>query len=187
MQGEPTAYRIVDPGIRALLTEASRFQAWLDVEAALAQAQAELGIIPSRPLRKLRAKRNSPSWTWTPSGVAWRGPDIRSCRSSGNSIGCVRAMLVAMYTGGRRRRTSPRRACCCCYGKRMTFFSSNWRPCWTFWPIWPSAQSRCSFRAHAWPACRPGHVWLQSGYLDRRSVGTLSGCEPVRSACLWRC
>jgi adenylosuccinate lyase len=46
MQDEPTAYRIPDPGVRALFAEASRFQAWLDVEAALAQAQAELGIIP---------------------------------------------------------------------------------------------------------------------------------------------
>ena len=46
MQEEPTAYRVPDPGVRALFTEASRYQAWLDVEAALAQAQAELGIIP---------------------------------------------------------------------------------------------------------------------------------------------
>ncbi len=46
MQGEPTSRRVEDPGIRALFTEASRFQAWLDVEAALAQAQAELGVIP---------------------------------------------------------------------------------------------------------------------------------------------
>jgi 3-carboxy-cis,cis-muconate cycloisomerase len=44
--GEPTAYRIENPGLRALFAEASRYQAWLDVEAALAQAQAELGIIP---------------------------------------------------------------------------------------------------------------------------------------------
>ena len=56
MQGEPTAYRIVDPGIRALFTEASRFQAWLDVEAALAQAQAELGIIPQRAAEEITRK-----------------------------------------------------------------------------------------------------------------------------------
>jgi 3-carboxy-cis,cis-muconate cycloisomerase len=47
MQEEPTSYRVADPGIRALFTEASRYQAWLDVEAALAQAQAELGVIPA--------------------------------------------------------------------------------------------------------------------------------------------
>ena len=56
MQGEPTAYRIVDPGIRALFTEASRFQAWLDVEAALAQAQAELGIIPQPAAEEITRK-----------------------------------------------------------------------------------------------------------------------------------
>ena len=39
MLEEPTSLRIDDPGVRALFTEAARFQSWLDVEAALAQAQ----------------------------------------------------------------------------------------------------------------------------------------------------
>ena len=43
----PTATRVSDPGIRALYALESRWQAWLDVEAALAHAQAELGIIPA--------------------------------------------------------------------------------------------------------------------------------------------
>jgi adenylosuccinate lyase len=43
----PTATRVSDPGIRALYRLENRWQAWLDVEAALARAQAELGIIPS--------------------------------------------------------------------------------------------------------------------------------------------
>ena len=38
--------RVPDPGIRALYTLDNRWQAWLDVEAALAHAQEELGIIP---------------------------------------------------------------------------------------------------------------------------------------------
>jgi adenylosuccinate lyase len=42
----PTATRVSDPGIRALYRLESRWQAWLDVEVALARAQAELGIIP---------------------------------------------------------------------------------------------------------------------------------------------
>ena len=42
-----TAARIEDPGIRALFTPEARWQAWLDIEAALADAQAELGIIPA--------------------------------------------------------------------------------------------------------------------------------------------
>lgn len=56
MHEEPTAYRIPDPGIRALFTEASRYQAWLDVEAALAQAQAELGIIPGYAAEEIARK-----------------------------------------------------------------------------------------------------------------------------------
>jgi adenylosuccinate lyase len=43
----PTATRVADPGMRALYTLETRWQAWLDVEAALAKAQAELDIIPS--------------------------------------------------------------------------------------------------------------------------------------------
>jgi adenylosuccinate lyase len=42
----PTAARVADPGIRALYRLENRWQAWLDVEVALARAQAELGIIP---------------------------------------------------------------------------------------------------------------------------------------------
>ena len=42
----PTAARVSDPGIRALYLLENRWQAWLDVEAALAMAQAEHGIIP---------------------------------------------------------------------------------------------------------------------------------------------
>src|SRR5436305_12788774 len=43
----PTATRVADPGIRALYRLENRWQAWLDVETALARAQAELGIIPA--------------------------------------------------------------------------------------------------------------------------------------------
>ena len=43
----PTATRVSDPGIRALYRLERRWQAWLDVEVALAKAQAELGIIPA--------------------------------------------------------------------------------------------------------------------------------------------
>ena len=43
----PTATRVSDPGIRALYQLENRWQAWLDVEAALAKAQAELGIVPA--------------------------------------------------------------------------------------------------------------------------------------------
>lgn len=41
-----TAGRMRDPGIRALYRLENRWQAWLDVEVALARAQADLGMIP---------------------------------------------------------------------------------------------------------------------------------------------
>src|SRR5512139_147951 len=42
----PKGARLPDAGIRALYTLENRWQAWLDVEAALARAQADLGIVP---------------------------------------------------------------------------------------------------------------------------------------------
>ena len=47
MQERPTAARVAEPGIRALFTREARWQAWLDVEAALARAEAKLGMIPA--------------------------------------------------------------------------------------------------------------------------------------------
>jgi 3-carboxy-cis,cis-muconate cycloisomerase len=52
----PTATRVADPGIRALYRLENRWQAWLDVEAALAKAQAELGIIPAAAAEAIAAK-----------------------------------------------------------------------------------------------------------------------------------
>src|SRR5215469_7065582 len=52
----PTATRVADPGIRALYRLENRWQAWLDVEAALAHAQAELGIIPAAAAEAIAAK-----------------------------------------------------------------------------------------------------------------------------------
>ncbi len=53
---EETSARIEEPGIRALFTQESRWQAWLDVEAALAQSQAELGIIPDAAAEEITRK-----------------------------------------------------------------------------------------------------------------------------------
>ncbi|QQS11291.1 MAG: adenylosuccinate lyase family protein [Rhodospirillales bacterium] len=48
-----TAARVEEPGIRALYRVESRWQAWLDVEAALAVAQAGLGIVPPEAARRI--------------------------------------------------------------------------------------------------------------------------------------
>jgi 3-carboxy-cis,cis-muconate cycloisomerase len=44
--GRFTDGRVPEAGIRALFSRASRWQRWLDVEAALAGVQADLGVIP---------------------------------------------------------------------------------------------------------------------------------------------
>ncbi|WGF90755.1 class-II fumarase/aspartase family protein [Marinivivus vitaminiproducens] len=50
-----TASRVADPGIRDLYTLDRRWQAWLDVEAALARAQAEIGMIPAEAATAISA------------------------------------------------------------------------------------------------------------------------------------
>ena len=72
MQEEPTANRVGDPGIRALFTQASRFQAWLDVEAALAQVQAELEIIPQHAAEEIT--RNVPGVVSVTYNIATKPP-----------------------------------------------------------------------------------------------------------------
>ena len=56
MQQEPTALRMEDAGIRELFSEGQRLQSWLDVEAALAQAQAELDVIPTGAAEEITRK-----------------------------------------------------------------------------------------------------------------------------------
>ncbi len=56
MQREPTALRMPDPGIRRLFSDGQRLQSWLDVEAALAQAEAELRIIPADAAEEITRK-----------------------------------------------------------------------------------------------------------------------------------
>lgn len=56
MQDLATELRVPDPGIRALFTRSARWQSWLDVEAALAAAEADLGMIP-RPAAEEIARK----------------------------------------------------------------------------------------------------------------------------------
>jgi 3-carboxy-cis,cis-muconate cycloisomerase len=55
MSLEPTSARFKDPGLRPLFAEARRWQSWLDVEAALAKAQADLGIVPTAAAERIAA------------------------------------------------------------------------------------------------------------------------------------
>lgn len=51
-----TDYAVQDAGIRDLFTTRAHWQAWLDVESALAQAEAELGIIPAAAAATIAAQ-----------------------------------------------------------------------------------------------------------------------------------
>ncbi len=53
----PKGARLPDAGVRTLYSLENRWQAWLDVEAALARAQAELGIIPQDAADRDRRQR----------------------------------------------------------------------------------------------------------------------------------
>ena len=102
MHEEPTAYRIPDPGVRALFAEAARYQAWLDVEAALAQAQAELGIIPPSAAEEIAAQGAARvAGPARASTRASRAPATRSCRWSGSWTASVTATARRLGALGR--------------------------------------------------------------------------------------
>lgn len=56
MEQQPTALRVPHPGIRALFTRERRWQSWLDIEAALARAEAGLEIIPREAADEITRK-----------------------------------------------------------------------------------------------------------------------------------
>ena len=56
MEEAPVGARIADPGIRALLSREALWQSWLDVESALARAEADLGMIPAAAADEIARK-----------------------------------------------------------------------------------------------------------------------------------
>ena len=56
MQDEPTSYRVPDPGVRALFAEASRYQAWLDVEESTESAASAASVFPLLLASELTAR-----------------------------------------------------------------------------------------------------------------------------------
>ena len=56
LPSNPQDLRVPDPGIRSLFKTDSRWQAWLDVEAALAKAQAKIGMIPFEAAEEISKK-----------------------------------------------------------------------------------------------------------------------------------
>src|SRR5258708_32091603 len=78
MLEEPTSLRIDDAGVRALFTESARFQCWLDVEAALARGEGELGIIPEAAAGEIvrKAHLSYLNLAAVREGVARTGPPL---------------------------------------------------------------------------------------------------------------
>ena len=56
LTANPQDMRVPDPGVRALFEIENRWQAWMDVEVALAAAQADMGIIPAAAAQEIEAK-----------------------------------------------------------------------------------------------------------------------------------
>jgi 3-carboxy-cis,cis-muconate cycloisomerase len=50
------------PEVRNVFTDRATVQAWLDAEVALAEAQADLGIVPADAARAIRAAAVSDDW-----------------------------------------------------------------------------------------------------------------------------
>ena len=78
---DPSVYGglFTTPAMRAVFADEARLQRMLDVEAALARAQAKLGLIPAEAALEITAKADvsrasisrrsaaAPSWSATPS------------------------------------------------------------------------------------------------------------------------
>lgn len=116
----PTAARVSDPGIRALYRQENRWQAWLDVEAALAKAQAELGIIPQAAAEAIgrAAHLELLDRARIDEGFARTGHTIVPL--VWNSAASPASLMAAGSIGGRRPRTSPRPAICWCCARRIS-------------------------------------------------------------------
>ena len=180
----PTATRVSDPGIRALYRLENRWQAWLDVEVALARAQAELGIIPRRRRRSDRAGG--------PAGLA--GPRahrrrLRAHRPHDRAVGLgaqprsSASRMAAGCTGAPRRRTSRRPAICWCCARRMAIFLRLIGEALAAMADLAERGADMPIAgAHAWPARGAGHVRLQGCGMDRRTAAPCRAAAPGSAA-----
>ena len=113
---------------RTLFAEDSRYQAWLDVEAAGAGA-GRLRIIPRTPPRRSRGRRGSRSWTGRPSGGGSSAPAHSLVPLIWELDRVCEATPEDTSAGAPRPRTSPRPDSCSSRGGRTTSSSGNWPRC----------------------------------------------------------
>jgi len=184
MLEEPTSLRIDDPGVRALFTEAARLQSWLDVEAALAQAQAELGIIPDAAAREItRSAAVVPGPRGRARGLARTG--IRWCARLELDRACE-GDAGATCTGERRPRTSRRPVSCCRYAEPTTSSCASSRRSSARSPTSPSARrTLCPGRTHGNTRC--GDLRLKVACGSTSSAATWSACAALKDACSSPC
>ena len=105
--------------MRELFSDYALVQRYIDVEVALAKAEARVGVIPADAAEVIARESRSSASTSITCATRPTSSAIRSCRSCTNSSGCA-ARQAAMCIGAPRRRTSwtpPSRSRC---GMRST-------------------------------------------------------------------
>ena len=163
----PTAARVSDPGLRALYRQESRWQAWLDVEVALAKAQEELGIIPQVPRPPSARRHDSRSSIAIASTRASHARATLSCNLCGSCHGSLVSPTAAGCTGGPPLRTSPRPAIYWSSARRTASSSGSSAASLAPWRSWPSAAPRWLCLAERTANTRCRRPWLQGRRLDR--------------------
>ncbi len=120
----PKGARMPDAGIRNLYTLENRWQAWLDVEVALARAQADLGIVPKECAEQIARHAKLE--------LLDRARIDEADKRTGHTIVPLvweLSRVVGEPAGGcigaRPRRTSCRPATSWCCGKRIPFSSNS--------------------------------------------------------------
>ena len=174
----PTASRIADPGMRALYKLENRWQAWLDVEVALARAQAELGIIPAEAAEPIaRAARLE---------LLDRARIDEGFARTGHTIVplvwelCARRRRAAWRLGALGRddaeHHADRRPAGAAPGARASSCGRS-ATRWRRWPISPSAAPTCRL-----PAARTASTRCRRPSASRSRCGSTS-CSATSSAC----
>ncbi|WP_261166634.1 hypothetical protein [Microbacterium sp. Marseille-Q6965] len=140
--GRFTDYSVPDAGIRAIYTQESIWQAWLDVEVALAQAEAELGVVPADAAARITEVARLENLDL--------GRVVEGMRIQGHPLMPLIEELVRVAgepraggcTGARRARTSRSRAT---RSSSSAPTASSTSSCWTAsnrWPTSPSVRRR---------------------------------------------
>ena len=172
------------PEVRAVLDSRALIQGWLDAEAALARAEADVGVIPAGGGRPDRAPRRSPrgsTSTRCAQGIAELAAPARPAHPrAGRAVpGAARTS-----TGARRRRTSSTPARCSRRASALALIRADVEGAAVAAATLAAAPCRRpDARAHARPARRPDHVrpkaasWPTSwGAAARGSTGWAPRC-----------